>query len=153
MIRIVFKFRKWWWYERIRGGVRLEQDLRKVKKHPFNLCIQSLDSFDDARPRFLCVTRFSPSEHRALLSERLDQPISTTITYPMKYWCILQKYIFQPLLLLQSVPCHHIVSEMYLQPSRPQMHANSASRQNSRFVPQATTSFLKSSNNLCCFPQ
>ena len=153
MIRIVFKFRKWWWYERIRGGVSLEQDLRKVKKHPFNLCIQRLDSFDDARPRFLCVTRFPPSEHCALLSERLDQPISTTSTYPMKYWCILQKYIFQPLLLLQSVPCHHIVSEMYLQPSRPQMHANSASRQNSRFVPQATTNFLNSSNNLCGFPQ
>ena len=53
-------------------------------------------------------------------------------TYPMKYWCILQKYIFQPLLLLQSVPCHHIVSEMYLQPNRPQMHANSASRENKR---------------------
>ena len=153
MIRIVFKFRKWWWYERIRGGVRLEQDLRKVKKHPFNLCIQRLDSFDDARPRFLCVTRFPPSEHRALLSERLDQPISTISTYPMKYWCILQKYIFQPLLLLQSVPCHHIVSEMFLQPSRPQMHANSASRQNSRFVPQETASFLKPSSNLYCFPQ
>ena len=80
MIRIVFKFRKWWWCERIRGGVRLQQDLRKVKKHPFNLCIQRLDSF--ARPRFLCVTRSPPSEHRPLLSERLDQPISTTITYP-----------------------------------------------------------------------
>ena len=53
--------------------MRLEQDLRKVKKHPFNLCIQRLDSFDDARPRFLCVTRFLPSEDRALLSERLDQ--------------------------------------------------------------------------------
>ena len=133
--------------------MRLEQDLRKVKKHPFNLCIQRLDSFDDARPHFLCVTRLPPSEDRALLSERLDQPISITITYPMKYWCILQKYIFQPLLLLQSVPCHHIVSEMYLQPSRPQMHANSASRQNSRFVPLETASFLKSSSNLCCFPQ
>ena len=133
--------------------MRLEQDLRKVKKHPFNLCIQRLDSFGDARPRFLCVTRFLQSEDRALLSERLDQPISTTITYPMKHWCILQKYIFQLLLLLQSVPCHHIVSEMYLQPNRPQMHANSASRQNSRFVPQATASFLKSSSNLCCFPQ
>ena len=133
--------------------MRLEQDLRKVKKHPFNLCIQRLDSFDDALPRFLLVTRSPPSEHCALLSKRLDQPISTTITYPMKHWCILQKYIFQPLLLLQSVPCHHIVSEMLLQPSRPQMHANSASRQNSRFVPQATASFLKSSSNLCCFPQ
>ena len=50
----------------------------------------------------------------------------------MKYWCILQKYIFQPLLLLQSVPCDHIVSEMYLQPNRLQMHANSASRENKR---------------------
>ena len=51
----------------------------------------------------------------------------------MKYWCILQKYIsLEPLLLLQSVPCHHIVSEMYLQPNRPQMHANSASRENKR---------------------
>ena len=133
--------------------MRLQQDLRKVKKHPFNLCIQRLDSFDDARPRFLCVTRFPPSEHRALLSERLDQPISTISTYPMKYWCILRKYIFQLLLLLQSVPCHHIVSEMYLQPSRPQMHANSASRQNLRFGPLETASFLKSSSNLCCFPQ
>ena len=112
--------------------MRLEQDLTKVQKHPFNLCIQRLDSFDDARPRFLCVTRFPPSEDRALLSERLDQPISTTITYPMKHWCILQKYIFQTLLLLQSVPCHHIVSEMYLQPSRRQMHANSTSRENKR---------------------
>ena len=55
-------------------GVRLEQDLRKVKKHPFNLCIQRLDSF--ARPRFLCVTRFPPSEHCALLSERLEQWLS-----------------------------------------------------------------------------
>ena len=133
--------------------MRLEQDLRKVKKHPFNLCIQRLDSFDDARPHFLCVTRLPPSEDRALLSERLDQPISTTISYPMKHWCILRKYIFQLLLLLQSVPCHHIVNEMYLQPSRPQMHANSASRQNSRFVPLETASFLKSSSNLCCFPQ
>ena len=67
MIRIVFKFRKWWWYERIRGRLRLEQDLRKVKKHPFNLCIQRLDSFDDARPLFLCVTRFPPSEDRATI--------------------------------------------------------------------------------------
>ena len=56
--------------------MRLEQDLRKVKKHPFNLCIQWLDSFDDARPRFLCVTRFPPSEHCALLSERLEQWLS-----------------------------------------------------------------------------
>ena len=46
--------------------MRLDQDLRKVKKHPLNLCIQRLDSFDDARPRFLCVTRFPPSEHLAL---------------------------------------------------------------------------------------
>ena len=133
MITIVFKFRKWWWYERIRGRARLEQDLRKVKKHPFNLCIQRLDSFDDARPLFLCVTRVHHrSEDRALLSERLDQSISTTITYPMKHWCILQKCIFQPLLLLESVPCHHIVSEMYFQPNRPQMHANSASTENKR---------------------
>ena len=73
-------------------------------------------------------------------------------TYPMKHWCILQKYISRPLLLLQSVPCHHIVSEMYLQPSRPQTHANNASRRNSRFVPQGTASFLKSSSNFCCFP-
>ena len=79
-------------------------------------------------PRFLFVTRSPPSEDRGLLSELLDQPISTTITYPIKYWCILQKYIFQPLLLLQSIPYHHIVSAMFLQPNRPQMHANSASR-------------------------
>ena len=123
--------------------MRLDQELRKVKKHPLNLCIQRLDSFDDARPRFLCVTRFPPSEHRALPSERLDQPISTISTYPMKHWCILRKYIFQLLLLLQSVPCHHIVNEMYLQPSRPQMHANSASKQNSRFVPQGDSQLLK----------
>ena len=51
-------------------------------------------------------------------------------THPMTYWYIHQKYISQPLLLLQSVPCHHIVSEMYLPPIRPQMHANSASREN-----------------------
>ena len=112
--------------------MRLEQDLRKVKKHPFNLCIQRLDIFDDARPLFLCGTRVPPSEDRPLLSERLDQSISTTITYPMKHWCILQKYIFQPLLLLESVPCHYIVSEMYFQPNRPQMHANSASTENKR---------------------
>ena len=74
-------------------------------------------------------------------------------TYPMTYWYIPPKYIFQPLLLLQSIPCHHIVSEMFLQPRRQQMHANSASRQNSRFLPQETASFLKSSNNSCCFPQ
>ena len=54
--------------------MRLQQDLRKVKKHPFNLCIQTLDSF--ARPRFLRVTRFPPPEHRALLSERLEQWLS-----------------------------------------------------------------------------
>ena len=59
-----------------KGGVRQQKDLRKVKKHPFNLCIQRLDSFDDAHPRFLCVTRFPPSEHRALLSERLEQRLS-----------------------------------------------------------------------------
>ena len=121
----------------IRGGVRPQQDLRKVKKHRFNLGIQRLDSFDDALPGF--SPSFPPRNSlptirtpRALLSERLDQPISTTISYPMKCWCILQKYIFQPLLLLQSVPCHHIVSEMYLQPNRPQMHANSASREKKR---------------------
>ena len=73
-------------------------------------------------------------------------------TYPMKHWCILQKYISRPLLLLQLVLCHHIVSEMYLQPSRPQMHANNASRRNSRFVPQGTASLLKSSSNFCYFP-
>ena len=74
-------------------------------------------------------------------------------TYPMKHWCILQKYTFRPLLLLQLVPCHHIASEMYFQPNRPQMHANSASMQNSRFVPQGKASFLKSSGNFRCFPQ
>ena len=42
-------------------------------------------------------------------------------------WCIHQKYISPPLLLSQSGPCRHIGSEMYLHPSRPQMHANSAS--------------------------
>ena len=73
-------------------------------------------------------------------------------TYPMKHWCILQKCTFRPLLLLQLVPCHHIASEMYLQPSRPRLHANSASRRNSRFVPQGKASFLKSSSNFCCFP-
>ena len=70
-------------------------------------------------------------------------------TYPMKHSCILQKYTFRPLLLLQLVPCHHIAREMYLQPSHPQMHANSVSRRNSRFVPEGTASFLKSSSNLC----
>ena len=60
----------------------------------------------------------------------------TVLTYPMKYWCILQKCISRPLLLSQSGPCRHIGSEMYLQPSRPRMHANSASRENSRFLPQ-----------------
>ena len=74
-------------------------------------------------------------------------------TYPMKHWCILQKYTFRPLLLLQLVPCHHIASEMYLHPSRPGMHANNASRQNSRSVPQGKASFLKSSGNFRCFPQ
>ena len=52
------------------------------------------------------------------------------LTHPMTYWYILQKYIFQPLLLLQSVPFHHIVSEMFLKPIRQQMHTNSASREN-----------------------
>ena len=74
-------------------------------------------------------------------------------TYPMKHWCILQKCTFRLLLLLQSGPCHHIASEMYLQPSRPRLHANSASRRNSRFVPQGKASFLKSSSSFCCFPQ
>ena len=73
-------------------------------------------------------------------------------TYPKKHWCIPQKYTFRPLLLLQSGPWHHIASEMYLQPSHPQMHANNASRQNLRFVPQGTASLLKSSSNFCCFP-
>ena len=73
-------------------------------------------------------------------------------TYPMKHWCILQKCTFRLLLLLQSGPCHHIASEMYLQPSRPRLHANSASRRNSRFVPQGKASSLKSSSNFCCFP-
>ena len=73
-------------------------------------------------------------------------------TYPMKHWCIPQKCTFRLLLLLQSGPCHHIASEMYLQPSRPRLHANSASRRNSRFVPPGKASFLKSSSNFCCFP-
>ena len=94
---------------------------------------------------------FFPTKVVAVSSRMI--PICIILTYPMKYWCILRKYISQPLLSLQLVPCHHIVSEMYLQPSRPQMHANSASRQNSRFVPLETASFLKSSSNLCCFPQ
>ena len=54
------------------------------------------------------------------------------LTHPMTYWYIRQRYISQPLLLLQSVPCNHIVSEMYLQPNRPRMHANSASSVNKR---------------------
>ena len=128
-----------------------------MKRHPFNLCIQMQDYFDDVLVfpfvSSSCVTRFPPSEHRALLSERLDQALSTTITYPMKYWCILQKYIFRPLLLLQSVPCHHIVSEMYLKPSRPRMHANSASRENKRLQPQVLASCLTKSSGFCCFPQ
>ena len=54
-------------------------------------------------------------------------------TYPMINSRILQKYISQPLLLLQSGPCHYIVNEMlFLFPSRPQMHANSASSENKR---------------------
>ena len=73
-------------------------------------------------------------------------------TYPMKHCCILRKYTFRPLSLLQSGPCHHIAREMYLQPSHPRMHANNASRRNSRFVPQGTASLLKSSSNFCCFP-
>ena len=64
---------------------RLGQDLRKVKKHPFNLCIQRLDSFDDARPRFLCVTRFPPSEHRALLSYPNNLP-HEILMYPPKMY-------------------------------------------------------------------
>ena len=49
---------------------------KKSEKTSFqiNLCIQRLDSF--ARPRFLCITRSPPSEHRALLSERLEQWLS-----------------------------------------------------------------------------
>ena len=46
---------------------------KSEKGRPFNLCIQRLDGFDDARPRSLPVTRSPPSEHRALLSERLEQ--------------------------------------------------------------------------------
>ena len=77
----------------------------------------------------------------------------TMLPYPMKYLCILRKYISRPLLLSQSGPCCHIGSEMYLQPSRPRMHANSASRENSRFLPQVLASFLTRSSDFCCFPQ
>ena len=60
----------------------------------------------------------------------------------MKYLCILQKYISRPLLLSQSGPCRHIGSEMYLQPSRRRMHANSVSRENWRFLWQVQASCL-----------
>ena len=58
------------------------------------------------------------------------------LTYPKIDWCILQKYISRPLLLLQSGPRRHIGSEMYLRTSRPRMHANSVSRKDWRFLPQ-----------------
>ena len=134
MMRIVLKFRKWWWYGRIRGrggGGGWEQDLTKVK---------NVVSIRASKGRIiLMMFSFFPSfplrnslptirRPRSTIWTPGTAAISTKITYPMKYWCILQKYIFQPLLLLQSVPCHHIVSEMYSQPNRPQMHANSASR-------------------------
>ena len=80
-------------------------------------------------------------------------PWLTMLTYPMKYLCILRKYISRPLLLSQSGPCRHIGSEMYLQPSRPRMHANSASRENSRFLPQVLASFLTRSSDFFRFPQ
>ena len=50
------------------------------------------------------------------------------LTYPLVNWCILRKYISRPLLLLQSLPFRHTGSEMFLKPSRPPMHASSASR-------------------------
>ena len=77
----------------------------------------------------------------------------TMLTYPMIDWCILQKYISRPLLLSQSDPCRHIGSEMYLQPSRPRMHANSASREDLRFLPQVLASFLTRSSDFGCFSQ
>ena len=76
----------------------------------------------------------------------------TMLTYPMIDWCILQKYISQPLLLSQSDPCRHIGSEMYLHSSRPRMHANSASREIWRFhfwQVQASSS-TRSSDQFCC---
>ena len=77
----------------------------------------------------------------------------TMLTYPMIDWCILQKYISRPLLLSQSDPCRHIGSEMYFQPSRPRMHANSASRENSRFLSQVLASFLTRLSGFYCFSQ
>ena len=77
----------------------------------------------------------------------------TMLPYPMKYLCILRKYISRPLLLSQSGPCCHIGSEMYLQPSRPRMHANSASRQISRFVLQEIANSLNFSNDFYSFPR
>ena len=71
----------------------------------------------------------------------IPPPWLTMFTYPMKHSCILRKYISRPLLMSRSGPCCHIGSEMYLQPSRPRMHANSASRENSRFLPQVLASF------------
>ena len=78
-------------------------------------------------------------------------PWLTMFTYPMKYLCILGKYISRPLLLSQSGPCSHIVSEMYLQPSRPRMHANSVSRENWRFLWQVLASCLTRLSDFCCF--
>ena len=73
------------------------------------------------------------------------------LTYPMIDWCILQKYISQPLLLSLSGPCRHIGSEMYLHSSRPRMHANSASREIWRFLWQVeASSSTRSSDHFCC---
>ena len=146
MIRIGLKFRRE--YEDGMGGFGVEHGQNKIHKtETFYQCIQRLRYFRKAQLHnfvFGLTTKL-------VTLVKLFQFIMST--YPMKYQCILQKYTFRPLLLLQLVPCHYIVSEMYVKPSHPRMHANNASRQNSRFVPQGKASFLKSSGNFRCFPQ
>ena len=98
---------------------------KKSEKRLFNLCIQRLNHFEEAYQ----ITLLNLSSKTKLENQAKVIPF-TMFTYPKTNWYIRQRYIFQPLLLLQSVPCHHIASEMYLKPNRPQMHANSASREN-----------------------
>ena len=92
------------------------------------------------------------------LMQRLAETVEvlfliSLLTYPMINWCILRKYISRPLLLLQSVPCRHTGSEMYLKPSRPRMHANSASRRKYFSVLQRLASCVTRLSGSCCFPQ
>ena len=148
MIRIIL-IREMVMIREDKNGNEARTRSKTSKKRPFNLCIQRLDHFDDAH----YINLFNLCFKTNLEAGAKIRSLFTMFTHPMTYWYIRQKYIFQPLLLLQSLPCHHIASERFFQPIRQQKHASKVSRQNSRFVPQETASLLKSLRNLCCFPQ